>query len=149
MTGATWSWRRLLAAGALTAAAAPAAAQTRWERQVQQQLRVVAADVAPQGWRYASDPLTGRLGQGERETLYVALREGGQYAIVALCDEDCRDLAVTVMGGDDAVLAQSQGWSDTPLLEVRPQATAKYRVVVTMSHCGTGPCAYGIGVFHK
>jgi hypothetical protein len=131
------------------AAAAPSAAQTRWERQVQRQLRVIAADIAPQGWRYASDPLIGQLSQGERETMRVALREGGEYAIVALCDEDCRDLDVAVMGENDAVLARSRGWSDKPLLELRPAATAKYRVVVTMAHCGTGPCAFGVGIFHK
>ena len=129
--------------------AAPAAAQTRWEQQVQQQLRVISADIAPQGWRYAGSPFTGQLGEGERETLRIALREGTQYALVALCDEDCRDLEVTVLGEDDAVLAKSAGWSDRPLLEVQPPATGKYRIMVTMAHCGSGPCAYGVGVFLK
>ena len=88
-------------------------------------------------------------GKGERETLRIALREGTQYALVALCDEDCRDLEVTVLGEDDAVLAKSAGWGDRPLLEVQPRATGKYRIVVTMAHCGSGPCAYGVGVFMK
>ncbi|HXV91633.1 MAG TPA: hypothetical protein VD707_09720 [Gemmatimonadales bacterium] len=130
-------------------AAAPAAAQTRWEQQVQQQLRVISADIAPQGWRYAGSPFTGQLGEGERETLRIALREGTQYALVALCDEDCRDLEIVVLGEDDAVLAKSAGWSDRPLLEVQPQASGKYRIIVTMAHCGSGPCAYGVGVFMK
>ena len=129
--------------------AAPAAAQTRWEQQVQQQLRVISADIAPQGWRYAGSPFTGQLGEGERETLRIALREGTRYALVALCDEDCRDLEVTVLGEDDGVLAKSAAWSDRPLLEVQPPATGKYRIMVTMAHCGTGPCAYGVGVFMK
>jgi len=130
-------------------AAAPAAAQTRWERQIHEQLRVISADLAPQGWRYAGSPFTGQLGQGDRETLRIALREGTRYALVALCDEDCRDLEVTVLGEDDAVLARSAGWGDRPLLEMQPRATGKYRVVVTMAHCASGPCAYGVGVFMK
>ena len=130
-------------------AAGPAAAQTRWERQVHEQLRVISADLIPQGWRYVGSPFTGQLGQGDRETLRIALREGTRYALVALCDEDCRDLEVTVLGEDDAVIAQSAGWGDRPLLEVQPKATGKYRIVVTMAHCGSGPCAYGVGVFTK
>jgi hypothetical protein len=130
-------------------AAIPVAAQTRWEQQVQGQLRVIATDIAPQGWRYAGSPFTGQLGAGERETLRVALREGTRYALVALCDEDCRDVEVSVLAEDDSVLVSSAAWDDRPLLEVQPPATGKYRIVVTMAHCGSGPCAYGVGVFMK
>lgn len=142
--------RRVLAAACLAAlGAVPATAQSRWERQVQEQLRVISTDIAPQGWHYAASPFTGQLGQGERETLRIALRQGTEYALVALCDEDCRDLEVSVLGEDDAVLAKSEGWGDRPLIEVQPKATGKYRIVVTMAHCGSGPCAYGVGVFMK
>jgi hypothetical protein len=139
----------ILLVGLAGIAATPAAAQTPWEQQVQQQLRVISADIAPQGWRYAGSPFTGQLGEGERETLRIALREGTAYALVALCDEDCRDLEVTVLGEDDAVLAKSAGRTDQPLLEVQAPATGKYRIMVTMAHCGSGPCAYGVGVFMK
>ena len=150
MTGDHGATRRAVLALLLAGlAAAPALAQTRWEQQVHEQLRVISADIAPQGWRYAGSPFTGQLGEGKRETLRIALREGTQYALVALCDEDCRDLEVSVLGEDDAVLAKSEGWSHRPLLEVQPQATGKYRIVVTMAHCGSGPCAYGVGVFMK
>jgi len=124
-------------------------AQSRWERQVQEQLQVIAADLEPAGWRYAGDPYTGQLRQGQDETLRVPLRGGVEYALVALCDEDCRDIEVRVLAEDDAVVARSEGWNDTPLLEVRPAASGKYRIVVTMSHCGTSPCAYGVGIFQK
>ena len=134
---------------ALAAPGTSLTAQTRWERQVQEQLRVIANDLAPQGWRYAGNPFSGQLGQGEQETLRVALRAGTPYALVALCDEDCRDVEVTVLGEDDAVLAKSGSWGDRPLLEVSPTASGKYRIVVTMAHCGSGPCAYGVGVFMK
>jgi len=133
----------------VTIASASAPAQTRWERQVSEQLRVIATDIAPAGWRYAGDPLTGELRQGQDETLRVALRGGVEYALVALCDEDCRDIEVAVLGADDVVVARSEGWSARPILELRPTESGKYRVVVTMSHCGTSPCAYGVGLFQK
>ena len=136
----------LLALGGLVPAVA---AQTRWERQVSEQLRVISTDLAPQGWRYAGNPFTGQLGPGERETLRIALREGTRYALAALCDEDCRDLELTVLGENDAVLAETGGLGDRPLLELQPATTGKYRIVVTMAHCGSGPCAYGVGVFMK
>jgi hypothetical protein len=113
-------------------AAVPATAQTSWERQVQDQLQVIANDLAPQGWRYAGNPFTGELGKGQEETLRVALRAGTPYALVALCNK-----------------AKSDGRTARPLLEVNPTVTGKYRVVVRMAHCGTGPCAYGVGVFMK
>ena len=149
MRGNTTTGTGLVAALVAAAAAAPLAAQTRWERQVREQLAVVATNIGPQGWRSAGDPFTGQLGQGERETLRIALRAGTPYALVALCDEDCRDLSVTVLGERDSVIARSESGSDRPLLEFQPAVTGKYRVVVAMAHCGTGPCAYGVGVFMK
>lgn len=139
-------WPALLVAAL---AAVPATAQTVPERQVQDQLQVIANDLAPQGWRYAGNPFTGELGKGEEETLRVALRAGTPYALVALCNKDCHDVEVTVLGEDEAVLAKSDGRSARPLLEVNPTVTGKYRVVVRMAHCGTGPCAYGVAVFMK
>ncbi len=137
----------LLTLAAIGSTSAPT--QTRWERQVSDQLRVIATDIAAAGWRRAGDPLTGELRQGQDETLRVPLRGDVEYALVALCDEDCRDIELTVLGAGDTVLARSEGWSARPMLELRPSESGKYRVVVTMSHCSTSPCAYGVGLFQK
>jgi hypothetical protein len=130
-------------------AAAPAAAQTPWERQADERLRAMATELARQGWHYAGDPFTGRLAQGERDSLRIALREGTRYALVALCDGNCRDLEISLLGETSALLAEGTVRSDRPLLEFQPGVTGKYRIVVSMAHCASGPCAYGMGVFTK
>lgn len=130
-------------------AAAPAAAQTPWERQADERLRAMSTDLARQGWHYAGNPFTGRLAQGERDSLRIALREGTRYALVAFCDGNCRDLGITLLGETYTLLAEGMVRSDRPLLEFQPGVTGKYRIVVSMAHCGSNPCAYGIGVFTK
>jgi hypothetical protein len=129
--------------------AAPAAAQTRWERQVQQQLGVITRDLEPRGFHPAGRPFTGELSAGRQATFRVGLRAGLRYAIVGLCDEDCRDLRLRVLDEHDAEVAATTAWSATPLIEVAPPSAGKYRVVVVMAHCGTGPCAYGVGIYSK
>ena len=133
----------------LGAAAAPLAAQTRWERQVQSQLAVVTKDLATRGFQPAGRPSTGELSEGREATFRVGLRAGQRYAIIGLCDEDCRDLKLHVLDEHDAEVAAATSWGAMPLVEVAPPVTGKYRVVVRMSHCGTGPCAYGVGLYSK
>jgi hypothetical protein len=36
---------------------------------------------------------------------------------------------------------------DFPVVAVRPNQTARYRVKVAMATCRTSPCFYGVGVF--
>ena len=109
----------------------------------------VTGSAAAQGWRLTGETFTGELRAGEPDTLRVALRDGVHYALAVVCDGDCRDLALTVVDDNDAILARSAGAEGSPLLEVRPAARGKYRVVVTMGRCEPGPCPYGIGILTK
>jgi hypothetical protein len=130
-------------------AAAPAAAQIPWDRQVDERLRAVSTDLAPQGWRVAGDPFTGRLAQGGQDSLRVALRAGTRYALVAVCEADCRDLEVALLGETTTLVAQGTARSDRPVVEIEPGTTGKYRIVVTMARCATNRCGYAIGVFTR
>lgn len=133
----------------LAAAGTPVSGQAPGEQNVQDRVRSLAAAFAPQGWRHAGDPMTGRLRQGERDTLHVALRDGGHYALVAVCDTQCRDLGIAVLGETEVALARLTGGDGKTLLEIRAPATRKYRVVVTMARCARNPCAYGVGILLK
>lgn len=134
---------------AAAGAAGAAGAQTRWERQVTQQLDLVARDLAPRGYRVAGEPFTGQLGQGGTARFRVALRPNVTYALVGLCDEDCRDLDLRMLDEGDREVTTAAVPGDKPFLEITVETGGKFTLVVTMAQCGTGPCNYGVGLFAK
>jgi hypothetical protein len=141
--------RPLVLALALLAVPAAAHAQSRWERQVAQQLDLVAKDLAPRGYHVAGEPFTGQLAQGRTARFRVALRPNVTYALVGLCDEDCRDLDLRMLDERDREITTTAVPGDKPFLEVTVEAGGKFTLVVTMAQCGTPPCSYGVGLFSK
>ena len=141
--------RATLALVVLALVAGSAAAQSRWERQVTEQLRVVGQDLAPRGFHTAGEPFVGELGQGKQETFRLALRTNVTYMLVGLCDEDCKGLELRLLDERDKEVTASVQQGDKPALEVTTETPGKFRLVVTMAQCNTGPCAYGVGIFSK
>lgn len=134
---------------ALTVTATAAPAQTRWERQVQDQLQLVAQDLAPRGFHPAGEPFSGRLSQGRAARFRLALRPNVTYALVGLCDEDCRNLDLRLIDQQDRPVTTSTAGGDKPFLQVTAETGGKFTLVVTMAQCGTPPCSFGVGIFSK
>ena len=139
--------------GALVTSAAAAAAQgnrppDRWDREVADQLRRAGQALQEQGYRARPEPLAGALNQGETEQLWIGLRQGGEYALVAVCDSACGDLDLRLLdeGSHEVAVAIDPG---PPVLRISPSRNGKYRLRVVMVACGHSPCRYGVGVFEK
>lgn len=132
------------------ALAAPiAAAQSRWEDQVSDQIKSASHILEDKGYSRTHDPYTGSLREGENEYLTVTLHAGTSYALLGVCDNDCTDLDFRLYDADDNEVDSDVETDDVPIVRVAPTETMRYKLKVIMVACKTSPCFYGVGVFGK
>lgn len=125
-------------------------AQTnRATNQVFNQLRRIRNTFTSRGFRSTHDPFIGNLGQGGDETITINLRQGISYAIVGVCDNDCRDLDLEVYDGNGNRLAVDSKADSMPVVSVSPRWNARFTIRAIMPSCSNEPCRYGIEVFGK
>jgi hypothetical protein len=129
--------------------ARPAAAQSRWESQVGEQLVTASRVFSERGFELTHDKYTGTLHQNEFEFLTVTLHAGTSYALVGVCDNDCRDLDLALFDPDGREVDADRKLDDAPVVVATPSVTGQYRVKVVMAQCATSPCFYGIGIYGR
>jgi hypothetical protein len=122
-----------------------AAGQDDFDREV----RTVLADAVKQlgsGFTLTQQVGTGALEQKEYEDLQFELQGGVKYALMGVCDADCKDFDLELLDAAGARVDIDDGDDDVPMVAAEPVATARYTVRVTMVVCGSEPCRYGVGV---
>ena len=124
-------------------------AQSRWERQVKDQVKRAGRVLEDRGFELTHDPYTGSLSNHESESLTLNLRSGNDYAILGVCDEDCTDIDLRLFDEDGDEIDSDVETDDNPVVQVSPRNSGKYRIKVIMATCSTSPCFYGVGVFGK
>jgi hypothetical protein len=135
--------------GAALLAPTTADAQSRWERQVRDQIKRAGRILEDRGFELSHDTYTGSLGNQENESLTLSLRAGTDYAIIGVCDEDCTDIDLRLFDEDGDEIDSDLETDDNPVVQVSPRSSGKYRIKVVMATCSTSPCFYGVGVFSK
>jgi hypothetical protein len=125
----------------------PASGQDRFEQQVRAQLDRVGENLKNKGLELTTQIYTGKLGEDRNEEVSVRLRAGVRYAIVGVCDEDCKDLDLVLYNGSGRELASDIEEDDVPVVEVTPDRDGLYMARAVMANCGAEPCAYGLGLF--
>ena len=119
--------------------------QQRWEREVAARLdRAVSAVTAPP--RAASVRRTGTLNSGEASTVPATLVQGTAYAIVAVCDDDCSRLQLTLLTPNGSEIAKERNSESLPIVHFTPTTTQPYRIRVVMEGCRVNPCWYALGI---
>ena len=141
-----WPARTILV---LATAVIPASvtAQDRWARQVQERLSRAITAV-----RALGPPIIERSGalNGEESAAFqVPLIEGGSYTMLAVCDDDCTRLELTLLGPSGSELAKDRRSESLPVLRINAQSTAPYGVRVRMEGCRWNPCRYAVAVVRK
>jgi len=126
-----------------------AAAQSRWEDQVNDQIKRAGQILEDKGYSRTHDPYTGSLREGENEYLTLTLHAGTHYALLGVCDNDCSDIDFRLYDADDNEVDSDTKTDDVPIVQVTPGETMRYKLKVIMVTCKTSPCFYGVGVFGK
>ncbi|MEN9233574.1 MAG: hypothetical protein Q6K18_05415 [Gloeomargarita sp. DG_1_5_bins_55] len=116
---------------------------------VRQQLREAGRAVGGHGYQLSHDPFTGKLRPREAEFVTITLRAGINYIIVAVCDQDCRDMDLRLFDENRNLIDEDISPDAIPVVAVTPRRTATFRIQAIMSHCAARDCLYGVGAFAR
>ena len=142
--------RSALALGLLALVAAPSAAQAnRFEEQVAFQMSIVESFANSVGYEMTHDILFSSLAEGESETFTIDVRNGFDYRMLALCDEDCSDIDVFLEDAGGEVLDSDVSLNDAPVVSYASRGAGQVRLRVRMYSCSTEPCFFGVAVFGR
>ena len=89
------------------------------------------------------------LDEDDSDTLTFTLKEGMEYRIYGVCDNDCSDLDMTLYDENDNEIAEDATTDDIPIVQVSPKWTGKFSLEVEMYECDDEPCFYGIAILGK
>jgi hypothetical protein len=134
---------------AVVAGSASAQSDNRWRTQVESQLKNAAQTLSDKGYEQTHETQIGSLHDDENDSFTLTLHAGTAYALVGVCDNDCKDIDLVLYDADgDQVDSDIQN-DDVPIVQVTPKETERYRVKVIMANCQTNPCWYGVGVYGR
>jgi hypothetical protein len=137
--------RALVALLVIAATPAVAVGQQRWERQVQERVqRAIAAVGTPS--RLPVVTRSGMLNTDEAASFQTTLAEGTSYAIVAVCDDDCSRLQLTLLTASGSEIAKERNSESLPTLHFTAETTTPYGIRVAMEGCRWNPCWYAVAV---
>ncbi|WP_228051835.1 hypothetical protein [Sphaerospermopsis aphanizomenoides] len=117
--------------------------------QIRDQLIRAALAAGFSGYTLTHDPFIGNLGRGGYDDITINLRSGVSYAIVGVCDSDCRDIDLKLYDDNGNLIVSDTENDDTPFVWVTPRWNARFTIRVIMPSCSNAPCRYGIGAFGK
>ena len=138
------SCRSALVLGILLISAVPLEAQ-RWERQVLDRLERAIAAI---GTSRRADVVSrsGTLNEEESALMEAPAVQGIRYALVAVCDDDCSRLQLTLINENGSDVATDRRSGSLPTLRFTPDRDMTYRVRVVMDGCRWNPCWYGVAL---
>jgi hypothetical protein len=95
------------------------------------------------------DPYGDTLSSRQNDSLLLNLDQGIDYAIVGVCDQDCRDIDLRLYDQNGNLIDSDTGYDDYPYIRVTPRWTGRFKLKVSMVSCSSNPCYYGIGTFGR
>ena len=125
--------------------ARPAVAQQRWERQVQERVQRAIVAMTSSSQRPVAKR-SGMLNTDEAASFETILVQGNSCAIVAVCDDDCSRLQLTLLSPSGSDIAKERNSESLPTLHFTAATTAVYGIRVVMEGCRWNPCWYAIAV---
>ncbi len=121
----------------------------RFTDQVGYQLIQAARAAGYGGYSLTHEPLIGDLGDGGEDVITLNLRRGVTYAILGVCDEDCRDIDLELYDDNGNLVSFDIETDDLPVVRVTPRWNARFVIRVYMANCSNAPCRYGVGAFGR
>jgi hypothetical protein len=119
--------------------------QQRWEHQVQERLQRAIGALGTSS-RTPVVKRSGVLNIDEAASVQATLVQNTSYAIVAVCDDDCSRLQLTLLTPGGSEVAKERDSESLPTLHFTAQATMTYSIRVVMEGCRWNPCSYAVAV---
>jgi hypothetical protein len=119
--------------------------QQRWERQVQERVQRAIAVMGTSS-RLVVVTRSGMLNTDEAASFQTTLVQGTSYVIVAVCDDDCSRLQLTLLSPSGSDIAKERNSESLPTLHFMPDTTTVYGIRVVMEGCRWNPCWYAVAV---
>ncbi|HMA38582.1 MAG TPA: hypothetical protein VKP10_00805 [Gemmatimonadales bacterium] len=138
-----------IAVGIAVLAPSARAQENQWRTQVEGYLKRAAKSLNDRGYSQTHDTQIGSLADDDNDSFTLTLHAGTAYALVGVCDNDCKDLDLVLYDADGNQVDSDVQADDVPILQVTPSETMRYRVKVIMATCSANPCWYGIGAYGK
>jgi hypothetical protein len=129
--------------------AAPAVAQSPWERQTGQGQARVADALEKEGYRATEERHTLVLNTGERTSFTLVLESGQSYVLVGVCDADCVALQLALFGETDYEIDAARAPTAAPILRFTARDSGTHRIQVVMAECHQNPCWAGIALYSR
>jgi hypothetical protein len=107
------------------------------------------AALLEQGYWADGELLSGAARSSATDQRSVTLEGGVQYAILAVCDEECVDIDLRISDSSDSTLAEDVRSDDTPVLEFTAPVTGPYELDLIMFNCQVSSCAWGGRIFRR
>ena len=101
------------------------------------------------GYTLTHEPSVDALRDGRSDWITVNLRRGVDYSILAIGDQDCRDLDLAVYDENGNLIGSDIQPDDVPVVQILPRWTGTFRVRVTMANTTAAYSYYGVGVFGR
>jgi hypothetical protein len=137
--------RALLVLLAITAMPAALRGQQRWEQQVQSRLERAVHAVSTTS-HLPVIKRSGMLNTDEGASFQTTFVQGVSYAIIAVCDDDCSRLQLTLLSTSGSEIAKERNSESLPTLHFTPDTTTVYGIRVVMEGCRWNPCWYAVAV---
>lgn len=125
------------------------AQQGGWRDEAEQRLKSAAQSMTDRGYELTRVLRIDSLSDQDNATFTITLHAGTAYAMVGVCDSDCRDLDLALYDVAGTEVDSDAERDDVPIVRVTPSETMRYRIKVVMANCQRNPCRYGIGVYGK
>lgn len=99
------------------------------------------------GFDESHNPSRSSLANRDARFHSLDLKAGHTYMIQAYCDQDCRDIDLTLYDNNGNQIDLDVQQDDLPLVTVTPRYSARFRYKVTMADCRITPCTYMVAVY--
>lgn len=123
--------------------------QNVYQQQILQQLSNVEQALSAQGFQRMAQPVTGQLPAGQHQNWPLTLQAGGDYRLVAVCDNDCSDLDLIVYDENNVLVAQDVLPDATPVATIAPRWTGAFTAQAVMQQCTVQPCYYALVLYGR
>jgi len=118
-------------------------------RGLAQEMARTRQEMTERGFRRMHEPFIGLVPHDGLVRTTFRLTPGERFTLIAaVCDFDCVDVNIAVMGPTGEVLGRSaNSYDDRPMVTIQPRTAGDYTVLLYMASCATETCGSAIMAF--